>query len=51
MARHYLESAEPEDDGLTEFSMAASQDNLCYVDAESAIAILDWIESLIRRAE
>lgn len=47
MAREHLLNVEPEDDGLTEFPMATRKDEICYVDAETAIIILDWIEALI----
>jgi hypothetical protein len=46
-ALRYLESAEPEDDGLTEFPMAVTPESMCYVDAETAIIILYWVKSLI----
>lgn len=49
MAREHLLNVDPEDDGLTEFPfpVATAKDDVCYVDAESATIILDWIESLI----
>lgn len=46
-ARQHLESTEPEDDGLTEFPFAAKPCEMCYIDAETAMIVLDWLESLI----
>jgi hypothetical protein len=41
----------PEDDGLTELGIAATEDSMCYVDAESARMVLDWIERVVREED
>lgn len=46
-ARAELDRNPVEDDGLTELSIAATPDSMCYVDAESARLVLDWIERVI----
>ena len=46
-AREQLDTNPVEDDGLTELNVAATADDMCYVDADSARAVLDWIERVV----
>jgi hypothetical protein len=50
-ARRRLDSNPVEDDGLTSFDVAATEDSMCYVDADSARAVLDWIEGVVKEAQ
>jgi hypothetical protein len=47
-ARQELGRNPVEDDGLTELGIAATPDSMCYVDAESANLVLDWIERVVK---